>query len=106
MSARACPATRREEAGGSTRCWGSTPTPANASATRRFASARFLQQRRNRLHQPHQAEELALRDVMNDRPVAVRFEEVLGSRLHQVGAEQPQSLAEPYPRRRLIVGYL
>ena len=43
---------------------------------------------------------------MNDRPVPVRFEEVLGSRLHQVGAEQPQSLAEPDPRRRLVVRYL
>src|SRR5439155_7996846 len=43
---------------------------------------------------------------MNDRPVPVRFEEVLGSRLHQVGAKPPQSLAEPDPRRRLVVRYL
>src|SRR5436305_1734847 len=43
---------------------------------------------------------------MNDRPVSVRFEEVLGSCLHQVGAEPPQSLAEPDPRRRLVVRYL
>src|SRR5215216_7780916 len=42
---------------------------------------------------------------MNDRPVPVRLKEVLGSRLHQVGAEPPQSLAEPDPRRRLVVGH-
>jgi hypothetical protein len=78
-------------------------TPQRLDGSRPLASCH---QRRNRLHQPHRAEEITLRDVMNDRPVQVRFEEVLRSRLHQVGAEPPQSLAEPDPRQRLVVGYL
>ena len=44
--------------------------------------------------------------MINDRPVPVRFEAVLRSRLHQVQAEPPQSLAKPDLRRRLVVGYL
>ena len=78
-------------------------TPQRLEGSRPLASC---QQRRNRLHQPHHAEEFTLGDVMNDRPVPVRFEAVLGSRLHYVQAEPPQSLAEPDLRRRLVVGYL
>src|SRR5689334_11944278 len=63
------------------------------------------QQGRNRLHQPHHSEELTLRDVMNDRLVPVRLEDVLRSRLHQVGAEPAESLAETDPRRWLVIGH-
>src|SRR5947208_2591303 len=63
------------------------------------------QQGRYRLHPPHHSEELTLRDVMNDRLVLVRFEDVLRSRLHQVGAEPAESLAETDPRRWLVVGH-
>ena len=80
--------------------------PANAQRLDGSRPLASCYQRRNRLHQPHHTEEITLGDVMNDRPVAVRFEEVLGSRLHQVGAEPAQSLGEPDSRRRLVVGYL
>src|SRR5689334_17875005 len=63
------------------------------------------QQGRNRLHQPHHSEELTLREVMNDRLVPVRLEDVLRSRLHQIGAEPAESLAETDPRRWLVVGH-
>src|SRR2546423_4922974 len=63
------------------------------------------QQGRNRLHQPHHSKELTLRDVMNDRLVPVRLEDVLRSRLHQVGPEPAESLAETDPRRWLVVGH-
>jgi hypothetical protein len=78
-------------------------TPQRLEGSRPFASCH---KRRNRLHQPHKAEEFTLRDVMNDRPAPVRFEAVLRSRLHHVQAEPPKSLAEPDLRRRLVVGYL
>ena len=45
-------------------------TPQRLDGSRPFASC---QQRRNRLHQSHQAVEFTLRDVMNDRPVPVHF---------------------------------
>ena len=78
-------------------------TPQGLNSSRPFA---FRQQRRNGLHQPHPAEELTLRDVMNDRPLPVRLKEVLRPGLHQVGTEPPQCLPESDPRRRLEVGHL
>jgi hypothetical protein len=55
---------------------------------------------------PRYAEELTLRDVMNDCPIPVRLEDVLGTRFHQVGAEPAESLAENDPRRWRVVGHL
>src|SRR5690348_17351704 len=43
---------------------------------------------------------------MNHRPVPISFEEVIGSRLYQIGSEQPQCFAEADPERRLVVRYL
>src|SRR3954451_17467117 len=57
----------------------------------------------NRLHQPHHPEELALRDVMDDRLVPIRLEDVRRSGLHEVGAEHVEGLAETDSRRWLVV---
>ena len=77
-------------------------TPQGLESSRPFA---LRQQRRGGLHQPHPAEELTLSDVMDNRLLVVRLEEVLGPGFRHGRAEPPQRLPESDPRRPLEAGH-